>query len=55
MTFYVVDVDGLAVGVSGCCSNAETAPAQIAELEAIIASMQFEPEADLPPRWRPVG
>ncbi len=43
MTFYVVDVDGLAVGVSGCCSNAETKPAQIAELDAIVASLQFEP------------
>lgn len=43
MIFYVVDVDGLAVGVSACCSLQETTPAQIAELDAIVASLQVEP------------
>jgi hypothetical protein len=43
MMFYVVDVDGLAVGVNGCCANSGTDPAEVAELEAIIASLRFEP------------
>jgi hypothetical protein len=42
-TFYVVDVDGLAVGVSACCSTEETTPAQLAQLDAVVASLQFEP------------
>lgn len=41
MTFYVVDVDGVAVGVGALMRDAT--PRDVAELEAIIASLQFEP------------
>lgn len=42
ITMYVVDVDGLAVGVYERRLTDAT-PAQIAELDALVASLRFEP------------
>ncbi len=43
MTLYIVDVDGLALAVHAPFSQAAMTPALIAEVDAIIASIQIDP------------
>jgi len=43
MTVYVVDVGGLAVGVAATRWEGDATPAEIAELDAVVESLRFEP------------
>lgn len=43
MTVYLVDVDGLTLGVTGLLWNEDATPAILDELDSIVASLRIQP------------